>query len=89
MTTNSNDVIVSLDVGSSKVLCVVARPGDDKGFHRVLGIGNVRSQGIRQGTVIDVDDIGTIHILWDSGSTLGVVYGEDSSRKIGGNTTDD
>ena len=24
------------------------------------------------GTVIDVDDIGTIHVLWDSGSTLGV-----------------
>jgi len=42
-----------------------------------------------QGTVIDVDDIGTIHVLWDSGSTLGVVYGEDSCRKIGGNTTDD
>lgn len=40
------------------------------------------------GTVIDVDDIGTIHVLWDSGSTLGVVYGEDSCRKIGGNTTD-
>lgn len=41
-----------------------------------------------QGAVIDVDDIGTIHVLWDSGSTLGVVYGEDSCRKIGGNTTD-
>lgn len=40
-----------------------------------------------QGTVIEVDDIGTIHVLWDSGSTLGVVFGEDSCKKIGGDTT--
>ena len=30
------------------------------------------------GTVMHVDDIGTIHVAWDCGSTLGVVYGEDS-----------
>ena len=29
------------------------------------------------GTVVHVDDIGTIHVAWDCGSTLGVVYGED------------
>lgn len=35
-----------------------------------------------RGTVIGVDDIGTIHVNWDSGSSLGVVYGEDSCRRI-------
>ncbi len=35
-----------------------------------------------KGTVTGVDDIGTIHVNWDSGSTLGVAYGEDSCRKI-------
>lgn len=30
------------------------------------------------GTVICVDDIGTIHVEWDNGSTLGVAYGKDS-----------
>lgn len=34
------------------------------------------------GTVIAVDDIGTIHVKWDCGSSLGVVYGEDSCRRI-------
>ena len=35
-----------------------------------------------EGAVIAVDDAGTIHIQWDSGSTLGAVYGEDSIRKL-------
>ena len=30
-----------------------------------------------QGTVRHVDDAGTIFVNWDSGSRLGVVYGED------------
>lgn len=36
-----------------------------------------------QGTVIHVDDIGTIHVDWDNGSSLGVVFREDACRKIG------
>ena len=35
-----------------------------------------------QGTVVTVDDIGTIHVNWDCGSSLGVCYGEDHCRKI-------
>lgn len=35
-----------------------------------------------QGTVIAVDDIGTIHVQWDCGSSLGVAYGEDVCRKV-------
>ena len=38
-------------------------------------------QGDR-GTVTLVDDIGTIHVNWDRGSTLGVVFGEDECRRI-------
>jgi hypothetical protein len=35
-----------------------------------------------KGTVRWVDDMGTIHVSWDCGSSLGVVYGEDICRKI-------
>ncbi len=35
-----------------------------------------------KGTVIAVDNIGTIHVSWDCGSSLGVVYGEDEVKKI-------
>jgi len=37
-----------------------------------------------QGTVTGVDDIGSIMVSWDNGSSLSVVYGEDSCRKIEG-----
>ena len=35
-----------------------------------------------QGTVRFIDDTGTIHVSWDCGSSLGVVYGEDICQKI-------
>ena len=33
------------------------------------------------GTVMYVDDIGTIHIKWDNGSTLGAAYPQDRVTK--------
>lgn len=35
-----------------------------------------------QGTVRWVDDMGTIHVSWDCGSSLGVVYGIDSCKRL-------
>ena len=35
------------------------------------------------GTVDYVDDIGTIHMIWETGSTLGLVEGEDEFKIIG------
>ena len=35
-----------------------------------------------QGKVWSIDSIGTIHVWWDNGSSLGVAYGEDECRRI-------
>ena len=35
-----------------------------------------------KGTVVAVDDIGTIHMQWDNGRTLGLVPGEDEFKII-------
>ena len=35
-----------------------------------------------KGIVRGVDDIGTIHVNWDCGSSLGVAYGTDICRKV-------
>lgn len=34
------------------------------------------------GTVIGVDDIGSIMVNWDNGSSLNVIYGEDVVSKV-------
>ena len=45
---------------------------------------NTKLKAGEKGTVVAVDDMGTIHVRWDCGSSLGVVYGEDSCRVIEG-----
>ena len=35
-----------------------------------------------QGEVVMVDDIGTVHVRWDCGSSLGVAYGEDQIKRL-------
>ena len=37
-----------------------------------------------KGTVRYVDDIGSLGVAWDNGSSLQVVYGEDLCRRIDG-----
>ena len=37
-----------------------------------------------KGTVLCVDDTGSIMVAWDNGSHLNVIYGEDPVRKISG-----
>ena len=35
-----------------------------------------------EGIVSYIDDIGTIHVRWKTGSSLGVVFGEDIIERI-------
>lgn len=35
-----------------------------------------------RGTVVGVDDMGSIMVAWDSGGSLSVLYGENLCRKI-------
>ena len=41
------------------------------------------------GTVMHVDDIGTIHVAWDCGSSLSVLYGVDSCTVVEGRKQND
>lgn len=42
-----------------------------------------RLQPGEEGTVTRVDEVGTLHVRWDSGSALGLIPGEDSWDEIG------
>ena len=35
-----------------------------------------------KGRVLGVDDVGTIHVAWQTGGSLGIAYGEDSCRRV-------
>ena len=48
------EVIAALDVGTSKVVCFIARIADD-GAPQVVGIGHQLSHGVRGGTVVDME----------------------------------
>jgi cell division protein FtsA len=49
-------VIAALDIGTTKICCLIARVAADE--PRVLGIGHQISRGVRNGTIIDLDAAG-------------------------------
>lgn len=42
----------------------------------------------QRGTVVCVDDIGTIHVQWDGGRELGLIPGEDVFKIVKDNDVD-
>jgi cell division protein FtsA len=49
-------IIASLDVGSSKIRTVIALLQDDKKVPNIIGVGVAPSTGMRKGNIIDVDE---------------------------------
>lgn len=52
-------VIAALDIGSTKIACFIARVKDDSGNIDLIGIGHQASQGIKSGTVVDLNSAET------------------------------
>jgi cell division protein FtsA len=48
-------VIAALDVGSTKVCCLIAR-ADDPRTIKIIGVGHQSSQGLRAGTIVNMED---------------------------------
>ncbi len=48
------NLIVGLDIGTSKVLAIVAEINDD-GTHEIIGVGHHPSKGLRRGVVADIE----------------------------------
>jgi cell division protein FtsA len=47
-------IIAALDIGSSKIACLIGRVIDDQGNVSVIGIGHVASKGVKAGTITDL-----------------------------------
>jgi cell division protein FtsA len=53
-----NGLIAALDVGTTKVCCFIAKITDD-GSPRMVGIGHQVARGMRNGSVVDMEDLET------------------------------
>ena len=47
--------IAALDIGSSKICCLIAR-ADDPAAIKVIGFGHTSSQGVRAGAIVNIED---------------------------------
>ena len=45
-------LIAALDVGTSKVCCLIARPGGASSPTRIVGLGHLASRGLRAGVIV-------------------------------------
>lgn len=50
---SSNDIIVSLDIGTSKVRAIIGEINN--GTLQIIGVGSAESEGIRKGAIVDID----------------------------------
>jgi cell division protein FtsA len=56
---NSNEIYVSLDIGTSSVKVIIGEMVNDT--LNIIGVGNVKSQGLRKGSIVDIDE--TVHSI--------------------------
>lgn len=56
---NSNEIYVSLDIGTSSVKVIIGEMVNDA--FNILGVGNVKSTGLRKGAIVDIDE--TVHSI--------------------------
>lgn len=56
---NSNEIYVSLDIGTSSVKVIIGEMANDA--LNIIGVGNVKSEGLRKGSIVDIDE--TVHSI--------------------------
>ena len=52
--TKSNDLVVGLDIGTTKI-CAIAVSGDSRETLDIVGVGTAKSEGLRKGVVVNID----------------------------------
>jgi cell division protein FtsA len=56
---NNNEIYVSLDIGTSSVKVIIGEMVNDS--LNIIGVGNVKSEGLRKGSIVDIDE--TVHSI--------------------------
>jgi len=81
----STDTLVSLDIGTSKVLCLVADI-DEKGELRIIGIGSEPCSGLNKGIISDIETtVSSIRRAKDKASLMSNCNIQSVTTGIAGN----
>ncbi len=84
-TVKSTDTLVALDIGTSKVLCLVADI-DDKGDLRIIGIGNEPCSGLNKGIISEIDaTVSSIRRAKEKASSMSTCNIQSVTTGIAGN----
>ena len=92
--TKSNNLIVGLDIGTTKI-CAIAVEGDDIEALNVVGVGTAKSEGLRKGVVVNIEK--TVKAIKKAveecelmcGTQIRSVYGESQAIISGGKTAEE
>ncbi|WLR52255.1 cell division protein FtsA [Bacillus tianshenii] len=77
---NSNEIYVSLDIGTSNVKVIIGEVSNDS--LNIIGVGNVQSEGLRKGSIVDIDE--TVHSIRKAVEQAERMVGLDIKRVIVG-----
>lgn len=55
-TNRQDDIFIGLDVGSTKVCCVVGLQEETASYPSIIGVGVAPAEGMRKGVVVDVEE---------------------------------
>ena len=85
MTNNYNDeVIIALDIGTSKVLCLVADYDEDNVL-RIIGVGQEACEGLNKGVISEIGTtVNSIRRAKDKASTMATIKLESVTTGIAG-----
>ncbi|EIJ81586.1 cell division protein FtsA [Bacillus methanolicus PB1] len=79
---NSNEIYVSLDIGTSNVKVIIGEMVSDS--LNIIGVGNVKSEGLKKGSIVDIDE--TVHSIKRAIEQAERMIGMDISQVIVGIT---
>ncbi len=53
----ADKILCGIDVGSSKVACIIAKISEDEPQPRVLGFSSIPSRGVKKGQIVDIQQV--------------------------------
>ncbi|SUZ55923.1 uncharacterized protein METZ01_LOCUS8777, partial [marine metagenome] len=57
MKVSDKNTQIGIDIGTSKICCSITEINSDEGSNKILGVGNVPSQGMKKGSIVHRDKV--------------------------------